>query len=57
MYFNEQSRIKVRPQIVNVNSEEPIFFPLVLKQVNVIVIVIISMNHMQNCVFPTLLKI
>ena len=30
MYFNEQSRIKVRPQIVNVNSEEPIFFPLVL---------------------------
>ena len=57
MYFNEQSRIKVRPQIVNVNSEEPIFFPLVLKQVNVMVIVIISMNPMQNCVFPTLLKI
>ena len=46
MYFNEQSRIKVRPQIVNVNSEEPIFFPLVLKEVNVIVIVIISINHM-----------
>ena len=57
MYFNEPSRIKVRPQIVNVNSEEPIFFPLVLKQVNVMVIVIISMNPMQNCVFPTLLKI
>ena len=57
MYFNEQSRIKVRPQIVNVNSEEPIFFPLVLKQVNLMVIVIISMNPMQNCVFPTLLKI
>ena len=57
MYFNEQSRIKVRPQIVNVNSEEPIFFPLVLKQVNVMVIIIISMNPMQNCVFPTLLKI
>ena len=57
MYFNEQSRIKVRPQIVNVNSEEPIFFPLVLKQVNVMVIVIISMNPMQNWVFPTLLKI
>ena len=42
---------KVRAQIVNVNIEEPVFFPSVLKQVNSVVLVIISMTHMQNCVF------
>ena len=42
---------KVRPKIVNVNSKEPVFFPLVLKQVNEVIVVIISMIHMQNCVF------
>ena len=42
---------KVRAQIVNANSEEPVFFPSVLKQVNTVVLVIISMIHMQNCVF------
>ena len=41
---------KVRPQIVNVNSEERVFFfLLVLKQVNAVVVVIISMIHNQNC--------
>ena len=42
---------KVRAQIMNVNIEEPVFFPSVLKQVNSVVLVIISMTHMQNCVF------
>ena len=32
---------KTRPQAVNVNGDEPVFFPLVLKQVNVVVVVII----------------
>ena len=43
---------KVRPKIVNVNSDEPVFFfLLVLKQVNAVVVVITSIIHMQNCVF------
>ena len=41
---------KVRPQILNVNSEERVFFfLLVLKQVKAVVVVIISMIHIQNC--------
>ena len=40
---------KVRPQIADVNSKEPVF--LVLKSVNAAVVVIISMIHMQNYVF------
>ena len=42
---------KVRPQIVNVNGDDPVFFLLVLKQVNAVVVVTISMIHMQKCVF------
>ena len=40
---------KVRPQIVSVNSKEPVFFPFSIKT--------ISMTRMQNCVFLILLKI
>ena len=36
---------KVSPQIVNVNNEEPVFFPLVLKQVNAVDVATISMIH------------
>ena len=40
---------KTRPQIANVNGDEPVFFfHLVLKQVNVVVVVIILTIHMQN---------
>ena len=46
---------KVRPQIINVNSEEPVFF-LVLKQVNAVVVVTISIIHMQNRVPLMLVK-
>ena len=42
---------KVRPEIINVNSNEPVFILLVLKQVNVAVVVIILMIHMQKYVF------
>ena len=37
---------KVRPEIVNVNSNEPLFILLVLKQVNTVVVVTILMIHM-----------
>ena len=40
---------KVRPEIINVNSDKPVFFLLVLKQVNAAVVVVISMIHMQIC--------
>ena len=45
---------KVRPEIINVNSNEPISILLVLKQINVVVVVIILMIHMQKYVFPML---
>ena len=49
---------KVRPQIVNVNSDASVFFFLfVLKQVNAVVIVTILMIRMRKCVFLMLLKI
>ena len=32
---------KVRPNIINVNSNEPAFHPLVLKKVNAVVVAII----------------
>ena len=42
---------KVRPEIINVNSNEPFFIFLILKQVNVEVAVIILMIHVQKYVF------
>ena len=47
---------KIGPQIVNVNSKEPVFFPFSIKQVNAVVVAIISIMHMQNFVFLMLLK-
>ena len=38
------------PQIVKVNSDDPMFFLLALKQVNVVIIVTILMNCMQKAV-------
>ena len=53
---NQES--KVRPEIVNVNSNESAFYPFsIKKQVNAVVVVTISMILMQNCVFLMLLKI
>ena len=42
---------KTRPQVINVNGNEPVFFHLVLKQVNVVVVVIILTIRMQKFVF------
>ena len=49
---------KIRPEIINVNSAytfEPTFYPYSIK-VNAVVIVIMSIIHMQNYVFLMLLK-
>ena len=42
---------KTRPQVVIVHGDELVFFHLVLKQVNVVVAVIISIIRMQTFVF------
>ena len=57
MCFNEQSKCKVRHEIVNINSNETLFYPFVLKQVNVVVVLTISMILMQKYVFLMFLKI
>ena len=52
-------KCKVRPEIVNVNSNEPLFYPFSIKtsKVNVVVVVTMSMIPMQKYVFLMLLKI
>ena len=47
---------KVRPEIVNINSNQPVLILLVLKQVNAVVVVTIPTIHMQKCVFLMLQK-
>ena len=42
---------EVRPQIVNFNGNDPVLFPLILKQVNAVVVVTIPIIYTQNCVF------
>ena len=42
---------KARPQIVNVNRDEPVFILLELEQVHAVVGLTILMTHMQKCVF------
>ena len=39
---------KVRPEIINVNSNQPVFYPSVLKQVNVVAVVIIKLSICKN---------
>ena len=48
---------KVRAEIVNVNSNEPLFYPFSIKTSNAVVVVTILMIPTQNCVFLMLLKI
>ena len=56
MCFNEQTRIQSKTEIVNVNSNEPVFYPFNIKTKNAVVVAIISTMPMQNCVFLMLLK-
>ena len=51
---------KVRPEIVNVSSNDPVFSPFSIKTTkcrNVVVVVTMLMIPMQNCVVLMLLKI
>ena len=42
---------KTRPEIINVNSNNPVFYPFIIKTSNVLVIVIILMIPTQKYVF------
>ena len=42
--------------MININCNEPSFLLIVLKQVNVVAVVIIPMIHMHNYVFLILVK-
>ena len=48
---NQEYKKRIRIQVVNANSNNPIFYPLVLKRVNVVVIVIILTIRMEKFVF------
>ena len=48
---------KVRTETVNVNSSEPLFNPLSIKQVIGVVVVTVFMVSIEKCVFLMLLGI
>ena len=48
---------KVRPEIINVNSNEPVFYPFSIKTINVVAAVTMSMILMKKYVFLILQKI
>ena len=48
---------KTRLEVINVNGDKPVFFHLVLKQVNVVVVVILLTIRMQIFDFLKLQKI
>ena len=47
---------KIRLQIININSNEPSFYPYSIEKIHVVVVAITLMIHMQNYVFMILLK-
>ena len=47
---------KIRHDIVSINSDEPTFYPYSIKTNKSVVVLIISMIHMQKFVFLMLLK-
>ena len=51
--MNNQA-FKVRPEIINLNSNEPVFYPFILEQANVVEVAIILLIHMHKYVFLTL---
>ena len=47
---------KTRTKIINTNNNEPVLYPISIKVINAVGVVIISMILMLNCVFQMLLK-
>ena len=42
---------KIRPEVINVNSDEPSFYRYSVKYINAVVVVVTSIIHMQKYVF------
>ena len=42
---------KVRPNVVNLNNDDPVFYPFSIKTSTCMLVVTISMIHRQNCAF------
>ena len=38
---------KIRPEILNINSNEPLFYPYSIEVINAVAVVIILMTHIQ----------
>ena len=55
VWINNQE-CKVRSEIININSNELLFYPYSILLKNAVVVVIVLMTHMQNYVFLMLLK-
>ena len=47
---------KTRPQVINVNGDEPVFFPFSIETSNVVVVIIILTTRMQHSMFLMLQK-
>ena len=50
-FLMKNQECKTRPQTVNANRNNSIFYPLVLTQVNVVAIILILIIHMHKFVF------
>ena len=42
---------KTRPQVVNVNGDEPVFFPFIIETINAVAVVVMLIIRMQKFVF------
>ena len=51
------TQCKVRPEIININCNEPSFYPYSVKINKSSVVITMPMMHIQKCVFLMLLKI
>ena len=47
---------KARPEVINVNGDEPVFFPFSIEISNVVVVIIILTTRMQHSMFLMLQK-
>ena len=44
-------KCKTRPQVVNVNGDEPVFFPFIIETINAVAVVVMLIIRMQKFVF------
>ena len=47
----KNQKCKTRPQVVNVNGDEPVFFPFIIETINAVAVVVMLIIRMQKFVF------